>query len=193
MRTTDIDLRRARMCFRCSIGGLAIHPNGSPYFDLNSAHFPAQRLSTPYSVIPLSAFTTTFQGQTQDKKECFCGKLYHFRDCFYLVEEKWPKGWKANQDIQERVDVKLRNPRVKEAVEPLPEQSQPPEDKKEFLKRTPSRLMEPLPSLLLRPHRNERARTLYTTALSSIQPRPSTCATNVRDFRCYAQLTRATT
>ena len=58
-----------------------------------------------------------------------------FRDCFYLIKEKRPKGWKANQDIQERVDAKLRNPRVKEAVDRAlaraTKQSPPPRDKKD--------------------------------------------------------------
>jgi hypothetical protein len=79
-----------------------------------------RHLATQKGQISQSAFSTTFQGQTQNKKECLCGKLHRFRDCFYLVEEKRPKGWKANTDIQERVDAKLRNPRVKRSSRSSP-------------------------------------------------------------------------
>ena len=95
-----------------------------------------RHLATQKGQISQSAFSTTFQGQPQNKKECLCGRLHRFRDCFYLVEEKRPKGWKANTDIQERIDAKLRNPRVKEAVDRAlaqakKQQPPPPEDKKD--------------------------------------------------------------
>jgi hypothetical protein len=66
-----------------------------------------------------SAFSTTFQGQPQEetpKKECLCGEQHLFRDCPYLVRERQPAGWKPDPAIQEQVKAKMRNPKVKYAV-----------------------------------------------------------------------------
>jgi hypothetical protein len=70
-----------------------------------------------------SAFSTTFQGKPQEetqnpkKKECLCGEQHLYRDCPYLLRERQPAGWKPDPAIQERINKKLQNPRLKAAVD----------------------------------------------------------------------------
>jgi hypothetical protein len=71
-----------------------------------------------------SAFQTTLQEQpkpqiekTPEKKDCLCGEPHRFKDCPYLIPERQPEGWKPDPAIQERVETKLQNPRLKAAVE----------------------------------------------------------------------------
>src|SRR5947208_15704907 len=67
-----------------------------------------------------SAFSTTFQGQSQEEtpkqKECLCGEQHLFRDCPYLVQERQPVGCKPNPAIQEQIKAKMKNPKIKYAV-----------------------------------------------------------------------------
>jgi hypothetical protein len=73
-----------------------------------------------------SAFSITLQEQPQtektqektpEKKDCLCGEPHRFKDCPYLIPEKQPQGWKPDPAIQERIETKLKNPRLKAAVE----------------------------------------------------------------------------
>ena len=63
-----------------------------------------------------SAFTTTFQGQSQEgnrkKRDYLCGEPHRFKDRPYLSKEKRPTSWKPDQDIQERINAKIENPRI---------------------------------------------------------------------------------
>jgi hypothetical protein len=57
------------------------------------------------------------QEKTLEKKDYLCGEFHHFKDCPYLIPEKQSEGWKLNPVIQECIEAKLQNPRLKIAVE----------------------------------------------------------------------------
>jgi hypothetical protein len=68
-----------------------------------------------------SAFSTSFQGQPQEKKfskeDCLCGEPHLFKDCPYLIREKQQAGWKPDPAIQERIKEKMRIPSLKTVIE----------------------------------------------------------------------------
>jgi hypothetical protein len=161
-----------------------IIPESSIYWtnDISKAKDLGQNAPDLYRIVELSETTDA----TWPLRKARSLSQPSRQDCFYLVEEKRPRGWKANQSIQERVDAKLQNPRIKEAVDrTLPERRNSHRHlriRKTLLKPTPSRWMEPLPSLPLRPQ-SKRARTLCTTALSLIQPQLFTFAIKRERFQ----------
>jgi hypothetical protein len=74
-----------------------------------------------------STFTASFQGQSlqaensldlnNKKKLCLCGIEHRFKACPYLIESISPKDWKPDQAVQMKIDEKLKNTRLKAAVE----------------------------------------------------------------------------
>jgi hypothetical protein len=74
-----------------------------------------------------STFTASFQGQSlqaenildlnNKKKLCLCGIEHRFKACPYLIESIRPKDWKPDQAVQMKIDEKLKNSRLKAAVE----------------------------------------------------------------------------
>jgi hypothetical protein len=70
-----------------------------------------------------SAFPT-LQGQQEEiqekapkKTDCLCGEPHRFKDCLYLIPGRQPQGWKPDPAIQERIEAKMQNPRLKAAVD----------------------------------------------------------------------------
>jgi hypothetical protein len=55
--------------------------------------------------------------QTRGKPHCICGERHYFSECYYLIEEIRPTGWNPDSDIQQRVEQKLQNPKIKAKVE----------------------------------------------------------------------------
>ena len=43
--------------------------------------------------------------------------MHRFKFCPYLIKERQPQGWKPDPAIQERINEKLQNPRLKAAVD----------------------------------------------------------------------------
>jgi hypothetical protein len=73
-----------------------------------------------------STFTASFQKQSlqgensldlNKKKLCLCGMEHRFKACPYLIESIRPKDWKPDQTVQKKIDEKLKNSRLKAAVE----------------------------------------------------------------------------
>jgi replicative superfamily II helicase len=79
-----------------------------------------------------SAFLTSLQEQQQrqqqgqqeeiqekapKKTDCLCGEPHRFKDCPYLIPGRQPQGWKPDLAIQERIETKMQNPRLKAAVD----------------------------------------------------------------------------
>jgi hypothetical protein len=74
-----------------------------------------------------STFTASFQEQSlqgensldlnNKKKLCLCGMEHRFKACPYLIESIRPKDWKPDQAVQKNIDEKLKNSRLKAAVE----------------------------------------------------------------------------
>jgi hypothetical protein len=68
-----------------------------------------------------SAFTATLQGRepttllitsSNDQKatkQCICGEIHYYKDCYYFIESKRPKDWQPDKAIQDKIDQKLRN------------------------------------------------------------------------------------
>lgn len=50
-------------------------------------------------------------------KPCLCGNAHWLADCYYLVPEKRPRGWKPKADKQKLVEDALKNSRTKTWVE----------------------------------------------------------------------------
>ena len=58
-------------------------------------------------------------------KECVCGSKHRFSDCYYIVEQKRPRGWKPNADIQKEVDEKISStPWIKRIVKLIQKREQ---------------------------------------------------------------------
>ena len=55
--------------------------------------------------------------KTPEKRDCLYGEQHRFKDCPYLISDKQPEGWKPDPAIQERIETKLQNLRLKVAVE----------------------------------------------------------------------------
>jgi hypothetical protein len=47
---------------------------------------------------------------------CICGSAHWHSDCYYLVPEKRPQGWKPNQDRQAKVDEAMKDTKTREFV-----------------------------------------------------------------------------
>ena len=50
-------------------------------------------------------------------KECVCGKMHWYSDCFYINKPRRPKGWNPNPNIVKKIDEALKDPKVKANVD----------------------------------------------------------------------------
>ena len=50
-------------------------------------------------------------------KECVCGKMHWYSDCFYINESRRPKGWNPNPNVVKKIDEALKDTKVKANVE----------------------------------------------------------------------------
>jgi hypothetical protein len=57
------------------------------------------------------------QEKAPKKTDCLCGEPHRFKDCPYLIPGRQPQGWKPDPAIQERIETKMQNPRLKAAVD----------------------------------------------------------------------------
>lgn len=61
------------------------------------------------------------QEETQEKapkmKDCICGEPHRYKFCPYLIKERQPAGWTPDPAVQQQIDEKMRNPRIKTAVD----------------------------------------------------------------------------
>ena len=70
-----------------------------------------------------SSFSTNLGPSSRGKqvpgppKPCLCGNAHWLADCYYLVPEKRPRGWKLKADKQKLVEDALKNGRTKAWVE----------------------------------------------------------------------------
>jgi len=64
------------------------------------------------------AFEATFQGHpiSGKRRDCVCGEDHRFKECPYLVDSKRPPNWKPDSAIQQQIEEKLKNPRLKETI-----------------------------------------------------------------------------
>jgi hypothetical protein len=87
-----------------------------------------QRLSNAHKGrAPQSTFTALFQGpllqaenssdSNNKKKFCLCGIEHRFKAYPYLIESIRPKGWKPDRAVEKKIVEKLKNSRLKAAVE----------------------------------------------------------------------------
>lgn len=62
---------------------------------------------------------TSFRGQQllTPPKPCLCGETHWLADCYYLVPENRPQGWRPNVAKQKKVDEALQDGRTKAWVE----------------------------------------------------------------------------
>ena len=49
-------------------------------------------------------------------KECVCGQMHWYCDCFYINESRRPKGWNPNPSIVKKIDDALKDPKVRTNV-----------------------------------------------------------------------------
>ena len=48
---------------------------------------------------------------------CLCGKSHYYNNCFYLIAEIRPQGWKEDKDIRNYINARLRDPAVRTRVQ----------------------------------------------------------------------------
>lgn len=59
----------------------------------------------------------SFRGKAIEPSECICGKKHWYSNCFYLNLRKRPSGWKADSQIQKKVESAMKNSNLKAKVE----------------------------------------------------------------------------
>ena len=60
---------------------------------------------------------TSFRGKSIEPPECICGKNHWYSKCFYLNKKIRPSGWKADSEIQEKVQKAMKEDDFKAKVE----------------------------------------------------------------------------
>ena len=60
---------------------------------------------------------TSFRGKGIEPPECICGKNHWYSKCFYLNKKIRPSGWKADSEIQEKVQKAMKEDDFKAKVE----------------------------------------------------------------------------
>ncbi len=124
--------------------------------------------------------------------ECLCGKKHRFSRCFCLIEEIRPAGWKLNQAIQQQIESKLQNPRLKAAVDRAQAWVQKNQQRQQKDKETPAETATNKTSRMrphsLHPFRHFRSHPKrymhYTTASFLIRSQPFMFVEKSSDF-CF--------
>jgi hypothetical protein len=58
-------------------------------------------------------------------KECICGLVHRFNDCYYIAKQKRPHGWRPNPDVQKKVDETISStPWIKRIVNRIQKREQ---------------------------------------------------------------------
>ena len=100
--------------------------------DLHSKRLSNEQSPTFMETLNLFRQRLASQGQTQGSsstpkksnhqtgntppKECVCGKMHWYIDCFYINKSRRPKGWNPNPDIVKKIDDALKDPKVRTNV-----------------------------------------------------------------------------
>ena len=50
-------------------------------------------------------------------KECVCGKMHWYSDCFYINESSRPRGWNPSRNVVKKIDEALKDPKVKAKID----------------------------------------------------------------------------
>ena len=59
----------------------------------------------------------SFRGKSIEPAKCICGKKHWYSNCFYLNQKKRPSGWKADPEIQEKVQNAMKEKDFKAKVD----------------------------------------------------------------------------
>lgn len=72
----------------------------------------------------------SFRGREIEPSECICGKKHWYSNCFYLNPRKRPSGWKADSQVQKKVENAMKNSSLKAKVERALKKNRDIENKK---------------------------------------------------------------
>jgi hypothetical protein len=79
---------------------------------------------TPASFVTtnIAATDTTTANATQKpdnkKKECLCGRMHRFKQCYYIIPSQRPSNWQPNEKVQKEVNEKIeKNEKLKSIIE----------------------------------------------------------------------------
>ena len=92
-------------------------------------HYRMQQ-AAPTTTASNSAFATLQSNADSNSyskwnKECICGLVHRFSDCYYIAKQKRPQGWEPEPDVQKKVEDTISStPWIKRIVNRIQEEEQ---------------------------------------------------------------------